>query len=138
MTLSTSHNDSTPFDRPDDAPVTYLLVEATPGGCPECDRIDHRYIDLQPDGTSFNTCTCDEHRLLLDRGMSYVSPPIRLRPEDRIVSRAECWRSDCRAEFRGYATILFTITGLIVAFCHRGRYDDLGHRADVWRHEMAA
>lgn len=69
----------------------------------------------------------------------YISPPIRLSPRDRAIRRTPCWRAPCRAEYPGYSTVTFTITGRIVAWCHRRIHDDLGFRADVLKHgEVAA
>lgn len=68
----------------------------------------------------------------------YVSPPIRLGPDERIVSRAECWRPACRETFGAYKTVAHLSSGQIVAYCHRRRHDDLSYRADRWRHESAA
>jgi hypothetical protein len=49
---------------PEPKPRTYRLVESDSGACPECGRIDHRYLDYDSDGASRVTRTCDEHRLI--------------------------------------------------------------------------
>ena len=35
---------------PEPKPRTYRLVESDSGTCPECGRIDHRYLDYDSDG----------------------------------------------------------------------------------------
>jgi hypothetical protein len=64
----------------------------------------------------------------------YTSPPIRLDPRDRVVRRSECWRAACRSEYRGYRTVLQTITGRSIALCHRDIHDSFGVRVDAWKH----
>lgn len=46
----------------------------------------------------------------------------QLRHEGYCGSREECWRPECRAEFRGYRTIEILPDGEVIAFCHRGRF----------------
>ena len=45
-------------------PRTYRLVESDSGTCPECGRIDHRYLNCESDGAYRVTRTCDEHHLI--------------------------------------------------------------------------
>ena len=71
---------------------------------------------------------------LQDTPRGYASPPIRLRPVDRVTSRTECWRAACRSTNRGYQTISITITGKTIAFCHRKVHEGFGVRVDAWKY----
>ncbi len=75
-----------------------------------------------------------------DTPPGFVSPGIRLSPDERVVNRSTCWRPACRDEWAHARTntIAFLASGATVAWCHRRVYDDLGYRADIWRHGAQA
>lgn len=60
-----------------------------------------------------------------DTARRTTSPPIRLRPGERIAYRTECWRPDCRDRQRGYSTVAYLTNGMVIAWCHRSRYHNL-------------
>lgn len=80
--------------------------------------------------------TTPDERQDTRRGWTCI--PIRLGPDDRIVARATCWRSTCRASFGPYQTIARLRDGRTVAWCHRRIHDDLGLRVDQWKHGQVA